>query len=166
VSRAPRPPLTIRKALLVVATVACLACACIAASALAATTIHFQRESLPALESQLRKGEVHALAFHPAAGTGHIHISLNNGGHMTVAYATSEQAQLVARARGAGVPVAIAVAKPKAAKTVHHKLRYIAGGIVIVVIVVVAAVLLVDRRRTLAEAGGGAPASSSPGDST
>ena len=32
-------------------------------------------------------------------------------------------------------------------KPVHHKLRYIAGGILVVVIVVVGAVLIVNRKR-------------------
>jgi hypothetical protein len=142
-----------------------LVCACSAAPALGAGAIHFQRESLPALKEQLRHREVHALTFHPVPAPGHIHVSLNDGGHMTVAYASSEQAQLLALARADGTPVTLAVARPKAAKkAVHHKLRYIAGGLVIVVIIVVAAVLLVDRRRKLGEAGGGAPATPSSPD--
>jgi hypothetical protein len=143
-----------------------------AAGALAATAIHFQSESLPALETQIGHHEVHALSFHPGTGTGHIHASLNDGRHMTVIYATSEQPQLITKARAEGIRVTIAKAKPKAAKpAVHHKLRYIAAGILVVVIVVVAAVLLIDRRRKLGEGGGdrvadSAPAPSSPGDHT
>jgi len=142
------------------ATVAlCLACATLAlaagTTALAASVIHFQPESLPALKGQLGHHEVHALTFHPATGTGHIHVSLNDGRHMTVPYATAEQAQLVALAGKDGTTVAIAAAKPKAVKApVHHKLRYVAAGILVVVIVVIAAVLLVDRRRKMGEAGG------------
>jgi hypothetical protein len=133
------------------------------AAAQAATAIHFQRESLPALEAQLAKHEVHALSFHPVPAPGHVHVSLNDGRHMTVVYAAPDQAQLIARARALGVPVDVAVAKAKAAsKTTHHKLRYIAAGLVIVVIVVVTVVLLVDRRRRVNEADPGAPAPSSP----
>ena len=149
-----RAPLIIRTAF----TLVCLLCACavMTATALAASAVHFESENLSALKVQLRNHEVHALAFHPATGTGHIHASLNDGRHMTVLYATGEQAQLVALARADGTPVAIAAAKPKAAsKPVHHKLRYIAGGILVVVIVVVAVVLLVDRRRKLGEGGHG-----------
>ncbi|MGO9319689.1 MAG: hypothetical protein ACLQBY_02635 [Solirubrobacteraceae bacterium] len=152
---------------------ACVALALAAGTtALAASVIHFQPESLPALEGQLGHHEVHALTFHPGTGAGHIHVSLNDGRHMTVPYATAEQAQLVALAGKDGTTVAIAAAKPKAAKApVHHKLRYIAAGILVVVIVVVAAVLLIDRRRKLGEAGGdraaeSAPLPSSPGDPT
>src|ERR1039458_7190011 len=111
-----------------VLSVVCVACACAAmtATALAASPIHFQRESLPALKGQLQHREVHALDFHPATGTGHIHASLNDGRHMTVEYARSEQAQLITLASDDHTPVTIATAKPKAAaKPVHHKLRYI-----------------------------------------
>jgi hypothetical protein len=79
---------------------------------------------------------------------------------------------VIALARAQGTPVAIAQVKPKAAaKPVHHKLRYIAGGILVVVIVVVLAVLLIDRRRKLGEAGAdgageSAPAPSSSGEQT
>jgi hypothetical protein len=124
----------------------------VAAPAIAAG-IHFERESLKAYEGQLSKGEVHALTFHPASGggAGHLHISLNNGEHMSVTYAASEQGKLVAQAQAANarVKVAAATAKKKAAP-VKHKLRYIAGGILIVVIIVVLIVLLIGRRRAVA----------------
>ncbi len=130
----------------------------LAASASAATVIHFQPESASALTVQLHHHEVHALTFHPTPAPGHVHVSLNDGRHMTVVYPTSEEAQFVALARADGTPVAVAVAKPKAAaKSVHHTLRYVAGGILVLVIVVVAAVLLVDRRRKLSEEAVDAP---------
>jgi hypothetical protein len=136
----------------------------LAASASAATVIHFQSESLPAFEAQLHKHEVHAVTFHPTPAPGHIHVSMNDGRHYTVVYAAGEQAQLVALATAGGARYAIATVKPKAAKSTHHTLRYIAGGIVIVVIVVVVTVLLVDRRRKLND--GGPDAKPAPGDST
>jgi hypothetical protein len=138
--------------------------AAVAASASAATVIHFQSESLPALKAQLSHHEVHALTFHPTPAPGHIHVSMNDSRHYTVVYATGEQAQLVALARANGARYAVATVKPKPAATTHHTLRYIAGGIVIVVILVVVAVLLVDRRRKLNE--GGPEAKPAPGDST
>ncbi len=123
-----------------------------AATASAATVIHFQPESASALTAQLHHHEVHALTFHPTPAPGHVHVSLNDGRHLTVVYPASEEAQFVALARADGTPVAVAVAKPKAAaKPAHHTLRYVAGGILVLVIVVVAAVLLVDRRRKLSE---------------
>jgi hypothetical protein len=141
-----------------------------ATSAGAATVIHFVPESLPALETQLGKHEVHAVTFHPATAPapGRAHVSMNDGRHFTVVYSASEQEHLIVLARATGVRYAVATVKTKPAKATHHTLRYIAGGIVIVVIVVVAAVLLVDRRRKLNEGDKGPPvppAPSSPGDS-
>jgi hypothetical protein len=129
-----------------------LAAAFVAAPA-GAATIHFQKESLQAYEGELHKGEVHAVTFHPGATTGHLHVSLNNGGHMTVSYAASQQGKLVTQAQAVGARVKIATLKTKKAAAVHHKLRYIAGGILIGVILVVLLVLLIGRRRAVAEEG-------------
>jgi hypothetical protein len=118
-----------------------------------AASVHFEKETLPAYEAQLRHGQVHALTFHPGTTTGHLHISLNNGGHMTVEYAVTEQGKLVAQARAANARVKIAAAQTKKAAATKHKLRYIAGGILIVVIIVVLMVLLIGRRRAVATEG-------------
>jgi hypothetical protein len=115
-----------------------------------AAAVHFEKESLQAYEAQLSHGQVHALAFHPGATTGHLHISLNNGGHMTVEYAVSDQGKLVTQAQAAKARVKIAAATTTKTAAVKHKLRYIAGGILIVVIVVVLMVLLIGRRRAVA----------------
>jgi hypothetical protein len=141
-----------------VSTVLAVACAMLAAivvavPASAATVIHFQQEGVAAYEAQLHKGEVHALTFHPGTSTGHLHISMNNGTHFTVAYPSSEQAKLVAQATADHARVLIATVQVKKTAPVKHKLRYIAGGILIVVIVVVLIVLLIGRRRALAEGG-------------
>jgi hypothetical protein len=142
-----------------------MACAALAVTASAASAIHYESESLSTLQAQLHAHEVSAVGFHPSSGTAHIHASLNDGRHVTIAYLPSEQEQLVAQVRAAGATVTIAKAKQKAAKkATHHKLRYIAGGILIVVIIVVAGVLLVDRRRRLNETGGGASAAPTSGD--
>lgn len=123
----------------------------VAAPAIAAG-IHFERESLKSYEAQLHKGEVHALTFHPASGgsAGHLHISLNNGEHMSVTYVASEQGKLVAQAQAANARVKVAALSTKKTAPAKHKLRYIAGGILIVVIIVVLIVLLVGRRRAVA----------------
>lgn len=147
-------------ALLCIALLALLA----AAPALAAG-IHFEREGMKSYEAQLHKGEVHALTFHPGKGgeVGHLHISLNNGEHMSVTYAAGQQGKLLAQAQAANARVKVATATTKKAAPVKHKLRYIAGGILIVVIVVVLIVLLVGRRRAVAGEGPQAPPS---GEST
>ncbi len=153
---------------------ACVLATCLAISATAfgatATVIHFEPETVAALEAQLHHAQVHHLSVHQAGGTGHIHVSLNDGRHFTVAYASAEQAHLLAIARADGTPVTIAKAKAKKTAAAHHKLRYIAAGILVLVIIVVAAVLLIDRRRKLGEEAGedgpseGAGAPSAPGE--
>ncbi len=120
----------------------------VAAPALAATVIHFQHESYQQLQAQLEKGEVHAVVLHPQGYKAHV--SLDNGGHMTVTYQPSEVAALEAQAHAHGASFTVASATHKATAT-HHKLRYIAAAILIVVILVVLAVLLVGRRRALVE---------------
>lgn len=132
---------------------ALLAAIVLAVPAGAATVIHFQKESVQAYEVQLHHGEVHALTFHPGTPTGHLHISMNNGTHFTVAYLPSEQGKLVAQAQADHARVQIATVTVKKAAPAKHKLRYIAGGILIVVIIIVLVVLLIGRRRALAENG-------------
>jgi hypothetical protein len=127
-----------------------------------AAAVHFEKETLQAYEAQLHHGQVHALTFHPGPTIGHLHISLNNGGHMTVSYAVTEQGKLVAQAQAANARVKIAAATTKKTAAVKHKLRYIAGGILIVVIIVVLIVLLIGRRRAVAEEGRAPSEGSSP----
>jgi hypothetical protein len=115
-----------------------------------AAAVHFEKESVKAYEGELRHHEVHAVSFHPGTVTGHLHISLNNGGHMTVAYAPSQQGALVAQARAANARVKVAQLPRSKTATAHHKLRYIAGGILILAILVVLVVLLIGRRRAVA----------------
>jgi hypothetical protein len=125
-------------------------CAALALLSLAAATpalaTHFPLESYQAFLHQLEHGEVHAVVLHPRAHTAHV--SLDDGGHMRTTYPAAAQARIVeeARARGASATVSVFKAKP-----VHHKLRYIAGGILIVVILVVLVALLIGRRRAIAE---------------
>ncbi|HEY2536549.1 MAG TPA: hypothetical protein VGI24_06150 [Solirubrobacteraceae bacterium] len=128
------------------------------ASAASTTAIHFQPEGLPPLEVQLHKHEVHAVTFHPTPAPGHIHVSMNDGRHYTVIYSASDQARLITLVSSNGARYTVATVKPKAAKSTHHTLRYIVGGIAIVAIIVVVGVLLVDRRRKLGEGGGDQPA--------
>jgi hypothetical protein len=125
------------------------------------TIIHFQHESVPAFERQLSANEVHAVTFHPSARD--FHVSLNDGLHMSVTYPAGQEPALVAQARAKGVPVKIAVASSHKTAPVHHKLRYILGGVLVVVILVVLAVLLLGRRRALAEDADGPAAGSEPG---
>ncbi|HEY2630921.1 MAG TPA: hypothetical protein VGI26_00915 [Solirubrobacteraceae bacterium] len=136
---------------------ALLAVVCVALAAIVfaipagAAAIHFEKETLKAYEGQLHHHEVHAVTFHSGNPTGHLHISLNNGGHMTVEYPSTQQTSLVAAAEAANTRVKVATVKVTKKTAVKHKLRYIAGGILIVVIIIVLIVLLIGRRRALAD---------------
>jgi hypothetical protein len=134
-----------------------------AGPASAATVIHFEHESYQQLLTQLRNREVHAVVLHQKGYRAHV--SLNDGGHMTVTYTVAEEPRLAEAARAGGASFAVATSTHKAAP-VHHKLRYIAGGVLIVVILVVLVVLLIGRRRELVEEGevdgGETPAASPP----
>jgi hypothetical protein len=122
-------------------------------AASATGAVHFTRESFGAFEKQLAAGQIHAATFNKKAHT--LHLSMNDGRHLLVSYPSHEEPQLAAKLAAKGVPVAVEKKKAKPKATVHHTLRYVAGGIVVIVIIVVAAVLLVDRRRKLGEEAAG-----------
>jgi ATP-dependent Zn protease len=148
-----RASLNIGRALAGCVLALCLVAACAAGQASAQEAVHYQHESFPAFEGQLNAGQIESATFNKKAHT--LHLSLKDGRHMLVSYPSHEEPQLAAKLGARGVPVHVEKTK-KATKAVHHKLRYIAGGILIVVIIIVLAVLLIDRRRKLGEAGGGA----------
>ncbi len=117
-----------------------------AAPPASAAAVHFQHESFTAFQQQLSAGQIVSATFNKKAHT--LHLSLSDGKLALVSYPSHEQPQLAALLTAKGVPVSVEKTK-KAAKAVHHTLRYIAGAIVVVVIIVVVGVLLVDRRRKL-----------------
>jgi hypothetical protein len=131
---------------------ALLACLCVlvaAPAALAATYVH---ESTAQYEKQLGAGEIVSATFNRRARS--VHLELKNGEKALIKYGKGEEpkydSQLTAH------HVTVTVLKPSAALAevkkapVHHKIRYIVGGILIAVIVIVGAVLLFNRRRRLA----------------
>jgi len=131
---------------------ACLACllALVGATA-AAATVTFQKESTQAYEKQLSSGQIKEATINKKVRS--VHLTLKNGSHVLVKYAAHEEPKYAAALGAKGVPVTIlqpTAAAKEVAKPVHHKLRYIAGGVLIVVILVVGGVLLLDRRRKLA----------------
>ena len=151
-SRPGRASLSIRRAaascLLALGLLAC----CPAVRAGAQEVVHYQHESFPTFEGQLNAGQIETATFNKKAHR--LHLRLKDGRHVLVSYPSHAEPQLAARLEARGVIVHVQKTK-KATKAVHHKLRYIAGGILIVVIIVVAVVLLIDRRRKLGETGGG-----------
>ena len=114
--------------------------------------VTYEHESEAAYEKQLAAGQVQAATFNKRVRT--IHVTLKDGRHMLVRYPPHHQTALAAALQAKHVPVTVlkpAGAIKEASKIpVHHKIRYIAGGILIAVIVIVASVLLIDRRRKTA----------------
>jgi hypothetical protein len=139
----------------VLSTVAALFASCLALALplsparAAEGTIHYTKESLHDYEAQLAGGQIVAATFNKRIRS--LHLTLKNGQHVLVHYAPHEREKLEAALRAKGIPVSIEqtteAVKEAKSKPVHHKLRYIVGGIAIAVVIIVGAVLLIDRRR-------------------
>jgi hypothetical protein len=138
---------------------ALLACLCLllaAPAALAAeeTAVKYIHESTAEYEKQLNAGEITSATFNRRARS--VHLTLKNGQKALIKYGKGEEPKYSAQLAAKHVPVTVlkpsvaAVESKKEPRHVHHKLRYIVGGIVIAVIVIVVAVLLFNRRRRLA----------------
>ena len=131
----------------------CLALALLAPAASAAeTTIKYEHESQQTYEQQLAGGQIKEATFNKRVRS--VHLTLNDGRHVLFKYPAKAEPGIAAQLQAKHVPVTVlkpAEAAREAKKTpVHHKLRYIAGGILVAVIVIVAVVLLFDRRRKAA----------------
>ncbi len=120
-----------------------------AAAAQAAATIHYTHETMQAYEQQLASGQVVSATFNKRVRN--LHLTLRDGSHVLVHYPPKDEPALANALAAKHVAVTVLTpteAKAEASKApVHHKLRYIVGGIVIAVVVIVGAVLLFDRRR-------------------
>jgi hypothetical protein len=146
--RSTRPSPAVKIALSLV----CLALAVVlqAAPSLAAEgAVHFQKESFQEYEKQLAAAQIAEATFNKRVRS--IHVTLKDGRHMLVHYAKGEEPKLLAQLQAKGIPVTIEKPAQAAAEAkkipVHHKLRYIVGGIVVAIVIIVGAVLLIDRRR-------------------
>ena len=129
----------------------CLALAPAAPASAAEGTAQYVKESVAEYEHQLASRQIAAATINKRIGT--VRLTLKNGEHFLLHYGRHQEAKVAAALQAKGVAVTVlkpAEALKEAKKPVHHKLRYIAGGILIVVIIVVGAVLLVDRRRKAA----------------
>ena len=121
----------------------------VAVSAAEAEETH---ETVAQYEQNLASGQVANVTVNKFLAR--LHVTLKDGTHVLIRYHKGEEPKVVSLAQARHVPVTIlksSAAKAEAKKVpVHHKLRYIAGGILIAVIVVVGAVILIDRRRKAA----------------
>ena len=153
--RATRAPLTTK----IAASLMCLAVLGLipAGAAAAAEGTHHHRRHLrrprpsPSTTSELAAGKIQAVTVNKRLRS--LRVTLKDGQKVLVHYLPHEEPNLASELQAKHVTVTIlaptaAKAEQKAVKPVHHKLRYIAGGILLVVIIVVGAVLVVNRRRS------------------
>jgi hypothetical protein len=131
----------------------CLALAILAPAAGAAeSTTAYTHEGVKAFEQQLAGGQIQSATFNKRVRS--LRLILKDGKHVLYRYPPKQEPALAAKLASKGVPVTVlkpAEAAKEAKKVpVHHKLRYIAGGILLAVIIIVGAVLLIDRRRKTA----------------
>jgi uncharacterized protein HemX len=138
-----RAPFTIRVAARA-ASLACLALLLAVSVAVAASAPTYQPESLKTYEQQLASGQINKKLRS-------LRITLKDGSYVLAKYPRKQEPKNVAALEAKHVPVTILTpteaAKQVTKKPVHHKLRYIAGGIVIIVLLIVGAVLYFNRKR-------------------
>ena len=117
--------------------------------AAAEAPVAYKEESLAQYNGQLAAGQISEVTINKRLRS--LHATLKNGEHVKARYGAKEEAKYEAALRAKGVPVTVlspTAANAEAKKVpVHHKLRYIAGGILLAVILIVGAVLFVNRRR-------------------
>ncbi len=115
--------------------------------------IAYEAEGEQAFAQQLAAHQISAVVINKRARS--LRITLTDGRHVLAHYPRKGESRVAAQLKRAGVRYSVlspaqAESEIKAQarkKGVHHKLRYIAGGILLVVIIVVGVVLYINRRR-------------------
>jgi hypothetical protein len=123
------------------------------AAAASAATPTYEEESEAAWEQQLAAGQIRAATINKFLQT--VRTTLKDGRYVLVHYPKGQEPRVLKQLTAKHIRVTVlthsaAVAEAKK-KPVHHKLRYIAGGIVLGLIVLAGAVLLVKRLRAQAD---------------
>ena len=121
--------------------------------ALAAGPAHgavaYVHETYPEFESQLSGGQIKEVTINKRLRT--LRITLADGRHVLAKYAPHEEPHVLRQLRERHVAVTVLTAtqakQEQGKRPVHHKLRYIVGGILIAVVVIVGGVVLYNRRR-------------------
>jgi ATP-dependent Zn protease len=111
--------------------------------------VGYVHETYPEFESQLSGGQVKEVTINKRLRT--VRITLKDGSHVLAQYAPHEEPHVLRELRERHIHVAVLTAaaakKEQGKRPVHHKIRYIVGGVLIAVIVIVGGVLLYNRRR-------------------
>jgi len=118
-----------------------------AGSAFAA--VSYRNVSIAEYEHQLSTGGIAEVVINKRLRS--LHTTLKNGEHVVAKYGKKEEpkyyGQLQARRIHVSVLTPAQADKEGKEKTVHHKLRYIAGAVIVVVVLIVGGVLFYNRRR-------------------
>ena len=122
-----------------------------AAEGTTTTTATYTPQTLTVYHQELAAGKIQAVTVNKRLRS--LRVTLKDGQKVLVHYLPHEEPNLASELQAKHVTVTVlaptaAKAEQKAVKPVHHKLRYIAGGILLVVIIIVGAVLVVNRRRS------------------
>jgi hypothetical protein len=111
--------------------------------------VGYIHETFQAYEEQLAAGQIKEVTINKRLRT--LRITLADGRHMLAKYAPKEEPKVRKNLKAKHVTVNVlssTAARAEQAKgKVHHKLRYIAGGIVIAVVVIVGGVVFYNRRK-------------------
>jgi hypothetical protein len=115
--------------------------------------VGYTEESFPEYEAQLKAGQIHEATINKRIRT--VRLTLADGRHVKTKYQPHEEPTVLKELKAHHVTVTVLsekqAKKEQGKRPIHHKLRYIAGGIVIAVIVIVGGVVLYNRRRRAAE---------------
>jgi hypothetical protein len=134
-----------------VLTLAALAFALLALAASSALGA-YQIEHFSVFEAQLKAGQIHAATINKRLRT--VRVTLNDGRLVLAQYAPHEEPRVKAELVARHVPVTVLspsqAKKEHLKKSVHHKIRYIVGGVVIAIVVIVGGVILYNRRKRAA----------------
>jgi hypothetical protein len=122
-------------------------------AAQAAAEVKYTHESEQEWKSQLASGQIASVIINKRAQS--LRTTLKDGRYVLANYPKHESPRVESELRTNHVPFSV-LSKSAAAKLakkapVHHKLRYIVGGILVGIIVIVGGVLLVRRRGRVAD---------------
>lgn len=126
----------------------CAAAMLLGGAAQASAEVKYKHESEQEWKSQLSSGQIAKVIINKRAQS--LRTTLKDGRYVLANYPKHESPRVESELSAGHVPFSV-LSKGQATKIakkapVHHKLRYIAGGILIGIIVIVGAVLLVRRR--------------------
>jgi hypothetical protein len=122
------------------------------AAGAASAKVSYVHESYPEYEAQLNAGQIREAVINKRLRS--IKITLSDGRHAKARYGRGEEPHVLKTLRAHHVSASVlsvaAAKKEQGEVPVHHKLRYIIGGVGLAVIVIVGGVVFYNRRRRAA----------------